>query len=328
MIFIVLLLVFIVLVLCFKREHFNSNLINFLSIENTCKELYSIKHLLKYNINDINTRNINTTKYNELYKYYCDNLLEFNKKDKLLINWLLDVVYTNINKLSKVTNKNWNFLYNDISIAKYEYNIENGYPHTHKNIIFVHQHLIDDILNYYNNNDKVGALKNIGSVIFHELIHIWQRRDIKYFETLYTKYWSFKKASKIINGDKYSNNTRFNPDGPNLNWVLSINNTNIWVLSLYKKDAKNIGDVVYKGIYLKELSDSIYQIDNTRKIQNLDNIDEYEYYFHNINGNHYHPNELSAELMSIYFLKTLKYSYDTFSNNGYKNMLVWLKYMN
>ena len=44
----------------------------------------------------------------------------------------------------------------------------------------------------------------------------------------------------------------------------------------------------------------------------------------NISVNHYHPNEISAELLSIHYLKQMNISHEDYSNMGYKNMVVWL----
>ena len=51
---------------------------------------------------------------------------------------------------------------------------------------------------------------------------------------------------------------------------------------------------------------------------------EFTEYFEHLSGNQYHPNEISAELLSIYYLNAMKISHEDYTNIGYRNMLVWL----
>ena len=54
-------------------------------------------------------------------------------------------------------------------------------------------------------------------------------------------------------------------------------------------------------------------------------MDEFNYFFKDLYGNHYHPNEISAELISIYYLKMMNISHHNYKNIAYSNMLLWLK---
>ena len=170
--------------------------------------------------------------------------------------------------------------------------------------------------------DEKGLIQHNGSVFFHELIHIWQRRNPNIFEDLYNNYWHFTSNNKIIDNHNFKNKIRYNPDGFNHDYILNIKNDKLWLLCLYNDDATNIGEVTYKGIFLKKNGNNFV---TTNKHDNLRSISSYNYLFNNIHGNHYHVNELSAELMTIFFLKQLNYNYNKFTNIGYKNMILWLK---
>ena len=89
-------------------------------------------------------------------------------------------------------------------------------------------------------------------MLIHECIHVLQRKYRDLFYKLYTDYWHFIKVDKIYNGNKYYQLSRYNPDGPDLNWVYNFDQDYIWLLSIYHKNAEDISDVEYVGIYLKK----------------------------------------------------------------------------
>ena len=130
-----------------------------------------------------------------------------------------------------------------------------------------------------------------GSVIIHETVYIWQRRDPEFFYNLYSK-WKFKKYEKIINSKKFTNVNRYNPDGVDLNWCFKDNKNNEYMLlSIYKDDATNISHVNLIGIEIEKLG-SVPIIPPVPNIQKLDEISDFSSFFGNLGGNNYHPNEL------------------------------------
>ena len=316
-IFIIVLLVLILILSSHYKEQYKND-IEFLGINSVCKILKKI--WFNYNTLDIKLRDIPNYYKNNIYKFYCDHLLTFNNLDTKLIHWVID-------GMKKRIPKHLLFIFKDIKFAKFKNNIENGYPHTRSDIIFVTENFITNILEYYNNNDIVGAIRDIGSVIIHECIHVWQRKEPKNFVDLYTNYWNFIKVNHIHNSKYLESIKRYNPDGVDTNWLFNINGKYIYILSIYTDEARNIGNVVFIGIYL-EKSGKNYIIPANAKRHDLQSIKEYTSFFKHLYGNHYHPNEISAELMSIYYLKIMKISHKNYTNIGYKNMLVWLnKYL-
>ena len=74
----------------------------------------------------------------------------------------------------------------NITLDVFKNNIENGYPHTNYDIVFITEKFIYNLLSYYNNNNIEGAIKDIGAIIIHEFIHVWQRKAPEKFNDLYT----------------------------------------------------------------------------------------------------------------------------------------------
>ena len=320
MIQIILLSFIIILVIFFikNRELFiNFRFYNnkYLSKTEACQVIDNELDISDYNDMDFKLRNINIENKNT---HYCDRLLDFLPADKKLLDWVMEII-------TKKTPNKLRFLFNNITYGKYEMNVENNFPHTHGNTIFLTDKFISGILYYLNNNLEEDMIRDIGVIIIHECIHLWQRKDTKLFYKLYIYYWNFIKVKKIHN-NYFVDRVRYNPDGVDLNWVLSIKNKNILLLSVYKKNSKHIGHVDTIGVFLKKEGISYIVPDHSEvEIKQLNKIKEYNYLFENINGNNYHPNELSAELISIYYMKLMGISHKNFNNRALDQINKWFE---
>ena len=311
----IIILVFIILVFQKFKEPFNSEIIEFIDKDSVCSKLKKVNY--SYTKLDLQMRNIDSKYHKKIYKYYCENLLEYYDLEKKLINWVVDGMRERIPK-------HLQFIINNLKFAKFQNHIDNGYPHTNSDIIFFTESYISKLLYYYNNNDIEPAIKDIGAVIIHEAVHVWQRKDSKVFIDLFTNYWNFEKISKMYNGEWLESLNRYNPDGVDTNWIFKFNKKNIFILSIYQDEATNIGDVDFIGVYVEKNGNKCVMPEES-KLYPLSTIKEFNSFFEHLDGNHYHPNEISAEMMSIYYLKVMNLSHKKFENIGYKNMLVWLE---
>ena len=311
----IIILVFIILVFQKFKEPFNSEIIEFIDKDSVCSKLKNVNY--SYTKLDLQMRNIDSKYHKKIYKYYCEHLLEYSDLEKKLINWVVDGMRERIPK-------HLQFIINNLKFAKFQNHIDNGYPHTNSDIIFFTESYIAKLLYYYNNNDVEPAIKDIGAVIIHEAVHVWQRKDSKVFIDLFTNYWNFEKISKMYNGEWLESLNRYNPDGVDTNWIFKFNKKNIFILSIYQDEATNIGDVDFIGVYVEKNGNKCVMPEES-KLYPLSSVKEFNSFFEHLHGNHYHPNEISAEMMSIYYLKVMNLSHKKFENIGYKNMLVWLE---
>lgn len=315
-VYIFVVVIVIALLIAFKyKEHFTAESIQFLETNQICRVLKDVD--FSFNKLDINVRQIPREYRKDIYKFYCDNLLSFTKLDRKLLKWVVD-------GMRKKIPKKFRFILLNLRFAKYRNFIENGFPHTHKDVIFISEDFINKLLGFYNNNNLDGAIEGIGSTIIHEAVHVLQRKYPKEFLDLYENYWQFSKVDDIYNSEYIKKKIRFNPDGPDTNWVFNMKGKHIYIVSIYRENAKNIGQVNYVG-FLLEKENNNYIVPNGIKPRDLTEIDEFTYFFENLWGNHYHPNEISAELLSIFYLKQMKISHGTYKNIGFNNMLIWLK---
>ena len=255
----IIILLFLILVYIIYNNIFTN--IKFLNKKQGCKILSRQKNYFnKFNKNDFIARKCNNI--DKCIKKYCNNVLEFNYQDKMVITKY-------INKISKnnyLKNSIWKFI-------KVSDEIENGYPHTHEDYIIIPQRFMNEILE--NNGSRV---------LIHEQIHIMQRYHKKKMRMDLVNNLKFNMVKNIEGIDKYKNRIRANPDEDNNYWIYD---NKILPLCLYNSEPTNIGDADYYGLYIKNnkvVSDLI----------KLYNIKEYQY--NNLGKNNYNGFEVQAEI--------------------------------
>ena len=294
-----ILLFFLLLIIYFYKGLPDKNVEKYFTTnKNICKILKTVNY--DYNNLDIKLRNIDES---DMYDYYCKNLLNITNTDK-------QKLFSLINKTKETIDNKYYFLFDNILFLKWKNHIDNGYPQTNKNIICLSETFINNI-----NTSDFNNFKYYGSVLIHELIHIWQKKNPKVFEKLY-ELWNFKKIKNLINDDKLKSLTRFNPDGISDYWVLK-GNKQILLASIYKDNSVDISDVNYIGYYIEN-----NKIDYS-KYDYLENIKEYTDMFGNINGNHYDLHELSASLLTKYIFKFDHTNIDK-NSKAYNKISEWL----
>lgn len=271
--------------------------IKFLNKSETQNVFKNNSYFLKFNKNNLISRNIK--KKDNLKKTYLNNCLTFSKNQKEIINNIIYYIREKTN--NDLLFKNWKF-----GLVK---NLESNLPHTHKDVIILSQDLLNNLqLNY-------------GVILFiHEKTHILQRKHYDLFYDLYTNYWNFIKVDKIHNFDYLKQIVRLNPDGLDLNWILKSNGKYILLLAVFNsiklRDCSNV------CVYL-EKKDNKFFVPNNIKLIKLEDCIEFNRFF-TITSNNYHPNELSAEYMSLYWFSLIN-NKDQIHDNGNKLFIKWFK---
>jgi len=254
----------------------------FLEKHETCGLFYNNNYINNLTYLDLKLRNI---KSNPL-KLYCDHSLNFTNKEK---NSILNLVSKMNQKIKSNFIKKWKF-------SKVDNFIENGYPHTHKDTIILPEAIIEHL-------DKSNNYKNMCSLFIHEKTHIYQRVYEKSFRDLYINYWNFIEVKNIKNLETILPLVRSNPDGVEIKWLFHFENNYILPVSIYN-NIYSIKNVDYVGIYvIKQGNDFI--IPKNYKKKHLKKIKSFRNFFKNIENNIYHPNELSAEVFSFFYLNKL-----------------------
>jgi len=156
-------------------------------------------------------------------------------------------------------------------------------------------------------------------VLCHELIHILQRNQHLYpghatiFNFIYTNIWGFKRINKSQIKFSHFNEENFfnvitNPDGYNYEWVIPVYNHDTnhdhWFLPLLSRglDNKPIGILVE----VMEKPHGNYLV--TKHWNYVNDIKRYAVKFYGLEKQLYHPNEISAHLISYYVILDHIYS--------------------
>lgn len=323
---ILLLILIIILILVLRNREKFKNLLSYkenykyLSVDEASDVLRSVEELENYNELDYKLRKIDINKYENTCDFYIEKLQKFSKHDKVVLDWVMKV-------LDKTTPKNLKFLYKDITFAKYSSGVENNFPHTHKNTIFLADKFLNSCIFYFNKNLEEDMIENFGVVIIHECVHLWQRKQPELFDKLYVYYWNFVKVNKIDNNHLLERN-RFNPDGIEQVWVLNNkkNDKHVALMAIYKEDSDNIGEVDNVAVYLDKHNISYIMPDKKDMVkEKINDCEVFNELFDNVSSNNYHPNEISAELISIYYLQKMDLSHYHFDNKGLRKLESWFR---
>lgn len=216
------------------------------------------------------------TTYKKGILYISDNYLHN-------LNIMLEKYY----KSKKITDsyiiKLLHYIIPKIKILHIDDNIENGLPHTHKNIICLNKH-------YFYNPSIMTFI--------HECIHIHQRIEPLFYKKIYHQ-WGFIEydIKNIKNIDNIIKLNRVNPDGLNLNWLWKSPNNNYYLIGAIfnSTNPSSLLDVTNLCFKIDIVNGIFIYRNNFTKIELND---EYITFFGHIEHNNYHPNEISAEYLS------------------------------
>lgn len=243
-------------------------------------------------LNDLNASDIKTRKLpsdsNTLIEHYVKHMITPSPFQKKMLDDMIKTIYIEL----KVTDRKA-FIRETWKFAIF-YGIENNFPHTHKDIIFMPTGLI-----HMERNNRM--------TLIHEKVHIHQKRIPLLYEDLYTNYWHFKRIDNSFL-DKLPFKLRSNPDVLDNNWLFTYNGANIVMLVKYRSSSMSITDVDYIG----------YNID-TGEYKALKDIPQYTEFFGKFNINYYHPYEIVADMIAYHCYGMVR------PTKSYNRFLSWWK---
>lgn len=235
------------------------------------------KYINNFNNVNLKSRNVNTKA--ELLQKYTSGFKPISTDQINKLNQIIKSNNFNLKFINKILPL--------IRIIKVNDNVENGYPHTHKNIVVL--------------PDNWWINMNFTTFI-HELVHIDQRINKSKYLELY-ELWGFNLYNKKIFGlDNILERNRVNPDGLTNNWVWSYGKyDNYWIGAVFNsKNPVNLADVKYIICKLKIHDMKLYYLDYNEELSSSNVFNDY---FGNLLSNNYHPNEIVAEYISILYNK-------------------------
>lgn len=287
-------------------------------------KLQSYESVARKCINNINEYETDTIRY-KCQKHYCNNVLDFTIDEQIQLQYVIELLEKEIIKnirggtLGIREDFNTRKHFNEWNFVKTSDLVENELPHTVNKYIIISTSFLEQMNDLIADDNKKLLLKNIGATLLHEQIHISQRKNKKIFDTLYSKYWNFKKLHNVPIDGYIKEKQRLNPDGMELNWgfQLALDTYLIPIVLL-----KNVDEVTGKNANLERFDKYglVLKENKIIKREQLNIFSNYINYFCGISNN-YHPNELSATLISEYLLNNL-FNYNV-KCSAIKNMVHW-----
>ena len=162
-------------------------------------------------------------------------------------------------------------------------------PFTLDNYIFLSDILLTKIYSDKINNKN---LLNNCEMFIHEKIHIIQRNNQSIFDSLYTTYFKTIYCNNLIIKNNWKNKIMSNPDGLDINWIYKWNNN--YYLPLLVIENNILEQYVIKLVKNR----NIYSTSKEFKL--LADFAPFKYF--PLNASYYHPNEISAYIVSKYII--------------------------
>jgi len=285
------------------------NIIKILRNQNNVRmEQYEIdnklmKHILEYikqnRANELFKKTgMSELSNSEYLKIYQDNIRELSKTEQKKINKLTKSINKRIKKITTKENyQKWlskKTEWKVIILENNEHKIEFNYPFTLGEYIFLRPN------NLHYHDEKLKEL------LFHEYIHIIQRKHQEHFDEQYIKKLDFIKISNYQFENNFYKNIITNPDSPDNGWLvysnhegskilfmpvlmMENNSTEEKAIILSEKQYPEIFKEIKKGNnYIKN---QVKVVDN--KVLDLTEIKEYVEKLDTTDGL-YNPNEFLA----------------------------------
>lgn len=234
----------------------------------------NLKNVKNYNDREMNIRSKfslkgDMDKKEEMKITYINNVMEFNNNENEAITGAIDNLFKKYkNKVPLITK--W-------KIIKLNSNMDWGYPHTIGDYIILSSNM--------SNN-----MEELSRTLFHEQLHIIQRKEPEIFKKMYKDVWNFEDY-KLPNNEWINKYIVHNPDSDDY-YSYKLNN-NLYIVPL---------PTTYNNSFTEE---AIFLDKNKKIIENgeepyivpLKQLVDYNTRFYNSQAL-YHPNEIFATLLT------------------------------
>jgi hypothetical protein len=178
-------------------------------------------------------------KRNECRRRYQDSVRDFTDEEKAAVSKAVARMHPALAaEYPVMAALPWKFV-------KATGDIEGGLPHTRNDFIVLPERTVRDAV-HWATNDKMPDMQfafRTGSLLVHEQVHVFQRLNPGWFDSLYTDVWGFRKASSIQGCAWLDERQLVNPDATECPWVLPVRNadgseTILWPLVMLDSDGE------------------------------------------------------------------------------------------
>jgi hypothetical protein len=315
----------------YKKNHFEEfgNQYEFLSYQDAYKIILDSGYFEDFNTANLRARlcaNVSNCKMK-----YKKELMRIDPMEADAIKWLVDIIIERL----KEHRVNVGIFNMTLKFAKFSSNLEGNMPHTHQDVIFLPSSFYEKVWKYWqqskNKSEEIdNVIVDCGGTLIHEICHVLQRKYEYYFHRFYKNRWHFQQIDikSLTKCENILEINRLNPDGRDVNWVwknpyLAKNKKDEFylLLAVFKDNhPKFLGDVINTVYILNKYTDDKYNVNSIGTIEENQNLRQ----FFGPIGNNYHPNEISAEYLSIYLLEKMNLNPSTHlnvSNSAYHEFI-------
>ncbi len=235
-------------------------------------------------------------------KRYQDGVAEFTGAEKDFLRAVVERLHPHLSThYPRLAALPWSFL-------KVKDHIEGGLPHTRGGHIVLSVQILQNF-DRLRRRSEAMAVQRAGLLFAHEQIHVFQRRNPRHFDPLYTGLWGFKRAPRIEGCPWIDDREVVNPDATDLGWAFPIREAGkvrwIWPRVLFQDAPRNPdqilkmpADFLMVGVDLKETKDGFRVKRDAGGTPVHENLLEIGEYVRTFSGSTYiyHPAEAAADL--------------------------------
>lgn len=256
--------------------------------------------------------------------FYCQNILEFTLIEEKVITWYVSMVCNILQQKAKA------FLLPKVSFIKLREFMDWNFPYTMQGAIVLTELKIRELVSAY--CAKTPDLLVSGfKTIFHEMVHLHQRKHRTLYQKIYNDFWGFRcvNPEDIQYLSFYIQHWVTNPDTMSTNYVIPIvqsgtNGRTDWYLPLLILDPTNVNLV--QGILVEvtpafDQETQRYRFYTTMKYRTLNSLKEYRELFYGMDRQLYHPDEIMANLLTDWIITDKEYADAGFRSTSFYTML-------
>ena len=180
-----------------------------------------------------------------------------------------------------------------------------GFPHTRADCIVLAEPVLAHFAPAPEDQDDVRFRQAV-SLLFHEQLHVLQRKDPRRFDDLYTRVWQFRRVAGVDGAEKLNDRIVINPDAPLNEWVYpAAGDRWVWPLMVFR-DGTDLTNASLTRMQqavadVEPAGEKRFRVKASNgaapQLAALESIDRFMDAFHPTQYC-YHPNEASADLFA------------------------------
>ncbi len=237
----------------------------------------------------------------ECKRRYADSVLDFTPEEEAAVRWYIQQILPPLKKQYPLfANTSWSFI-------KISASIEGGLPHTRGESIILAPVVLESIVELWHDEPQSMSTPQIGELLIHEQMHVFQRTHPDFFTSLYQDLWGFRFTPPIPLNAWLLQHHLANPDAVRCQWVFPLQETNgtrwIWPLVILKDTTqlpRMPQDFQMIAVPVKETDQGFRLLSSKLDFSSVTNLSSLDAYVRQFPGTTdiYHPNEASADLFA------------------------------